>query len=141
MDSTDTEIRRKRNRESSLQPLIPTSVLDQASQRLFIVSIFILIQSWKIYDLVLLKSEIPATGEVLTLLSNFTFVLKYSVLMGYFMALTSFEYPVLVIFAFKNIITYNNTIRILNFLGECYGITVTIQCIFTNLEILVAKRN
>lgn len=56
------------------------------------------------------------------------------------MALTSFEYPVLVIFAFKNIITYNNTIRILNFLGECYGITVTIQCIFTNLEILVAKK-
>ena len=70
--------------ESSLQPLIPTSVLDQASQRLFIVSIFILIQSWKIYDLVLLKSEIPATGEVLTLLSNFTFVLKYSVLDGLF---------------------------------------------------------
>lgn len=85
MDSTDTEIRRKRNRESSLQPLIPTSVLDQASQRLFIVSIFILIQSWKIYDLVLLKSEIPATGEVLTLLSNFTFVLKYSVLDGLFL--------------------------------------------------------
>ena len=52
--------------ESSLQPLIPTSVLDQASQRLFIVSIFILIQSWKIYDLVLLKSEIPATENVNT---------------------------------------------------------------------------
>ena len=78
MDSTDAK--KQRAHCSIDTDECPRSSLT----RLFIVSIFILIQSWKIYDLVLLKSEIPATGEVLTLLSNFTFVLKYSVLDGLF---------------------------------------------------------
>lgn len=86
MDSRERDRRRKRNRqrEDHGEPLIPSNVLDQASQRIFVLSLFILIQSWKIYDLVLLKSEIPSTGEVLTQLNNFTYVLKYAILDGLF---------------------------------------------------------
>lgn len=87
MDSRERDRRRKRNRqrEDHGEPLIPSNVLDQASQRIFVLSLFILIQSWKIYDLVLLKSEIPSTGEVLTQLNNFTYVLKYAILDGLFL--------------------------------------------------------
>ncbi|RCK54783.1 hypothetical protein Cantr_03631 [Candida viswanathii] len=87
MDARERDRRRKRNREreDNSQPLIPTNILDQASQRIFVLSLFILIQSWKVYDLVLLKSEIPSTGEMLTLLNNFTFVLKYAILDGLFL--------------------------------------------------------
>ncbi|KAL6452649.1 hypothetical protein SBY92_001910 [Candida maltosa Xu316] len=86
MDSTERDRGRKRNRERSYvsRPLIPTNVLDQASQRMFIISLFIIIQSWKIYDLVLLKTEIPFSDTPLTSLNNFTFVLKYSFLDGLF---------------------------------------------------------
>lgn len=75
--------RRQQRRELNL--LIPSSILDPASQRLFAVSLFMLIQSWKIYDLVLVKSEIASSDEQLTSLTNFTFVLKYLFIDGVFL--------------------------------------------------------
>ncbi|KAG7663432.1 POM152 [[Candida] subhashii] len=72
-------------REKEDGPLIPTTILDQASQRLFITSLFILIQSWKIYDLVLLKTEIPGSDEQLTQLNNFSYMLKYAIIDGLFL--------------------------------------------------------
>lgn len=69
-------------------PLIPRTVLDDASQRVFVLSFFVLIQAWKIYDLVLLKStgvnlgDAPSDDGQLTSLSKFTFVVKYAVLDG-----------------------------------------------------------
>ena len=65
--------------------LVPSHILDHASQRIFIVSLFILIQCWKIYDVILLHTEAPSTGEVLTSLNNFSFVLKYAFIDGLFL--------------------------------------------------------
>ncbi|KAI3402391.2 POM152 [Candida oxycetoniae] len=72
---------RRRSRERDFpKPLISTKVLDAASQRIFVFSVFILLQSWKIYDLVLLKSDLASTS-----LSSFTFILKYAVIDGTFL--------------------------------------------------------
>lgn len=80
--------------ESTL--LIPPDLLDHASQRLFVVSFFILIQAWKIYDLVLLKS-VANSLEPLTQLSSFTFVVKYAIIDGlYLWILPVLEIPQLV---------------------------------------------
>ncbi|CAI5756792.1 unnamed protein product [Candida verbasci] len=86
------EKRRKQRRKSELKliyndndlPLIPSNILDQATQRIFLSSIFILIQSWKLYDLILMKSEINGETQ-LTSLTNFTFLLKYSIIDGIFL--------------------------------------------------------
>lgn len=63
--------------------LIPSSIIDHASQRVLIVSMFILIQSWKMYDLLVIKlgtdSEIPPS------FNNFSFVLKYAIIDGAFL--------------------------------------------------------
>ncbi|KAI5964721.1 POM152 [Candida pseudojiufengensis] len=66
-------------------PLIPSSILDQASQRIFIVSLFILIQTFKLYDLILLKTELPLSNESSTNLTSFSFVLKYTLIDGLFL--------------------------------------------------------
>lgn len=38
-------------------PLIPESTLDAASQRIFLISLFVLAQAWKIYDLYILRND------------------------------------------------------------------------------------
>ncbi|KAH3660453.1 hypothetical protein OGAPHI_007039 [Ogataea philodendri] len=44
--------------ELQIKPLIPETILDVTSQRLSIISIFVLIQGWKIYDLYLIKNDV-----------------------------------------------------------------------------------
>lgn len=75
--------------------LIPENVIDQASQRIFLVSIFVLIQCWKIYDILLIKADAfsahmamdsgSTAFQSFTSLNNFTFVLKYAVMDGLFL--------------------------------------------------------
>lgn len=75
--------------------LIPENVVDQASQRLFLVSVFVLIQCWKIYDILLIKADSFSAHMALdsgstvhqsfTSLNNFTFVLKYAIIDGFFL--------------------------------------------------------
>ncbi|KAK6454697.1 uncharacterized protein RJT20DRAFT_60531 [Scheffersomyces xylosifermentans] len=67
-----------------VEPLIRSDILDLATQRMFIVSLFILIQSWKIYDVILLKSDV-LTSYSLSPLNNFSFVLKYAIIDGLFL--------------------------------------------------------
>ncbi|GEQ71165.1 hypothetical protein JCM33374_g4846 [Metschnikowia sp. JCM 33374] len=81
--------------------LIPEHIVDHASQRLFVISIFAAIQCWKIYDILLVKADAFAianlavaagtsakSGNVplgsFTSLNNFTFVLKYALIDGLF---------------------------------------------------------
>lgn len=75
--------------------LIPEHIVDQASQRLFVVSLFVLLQCWKIYDILLVKADVFALSsatsmdtsvhEHFTNLNNFTFVLKYAFVDGVFL--------------------------------------------------------
>lgn len=75
--------------------LIPENIVDPASQRIFLVSIFVVIQCWKIYDILLVKadafaladaSKVDAVAETaFTSLNNFTFVIKYVVVDGLFL--------------------------------------------------------
>lgn len=75
--------------------LIPEHIVDPASQRIFLVSIFIVIQCWKIYDILLVKADAFAftnasqvDGAVdfsFTSLNNFTFVIKYVLIDGLFL--------------------------------------------------------
>lgn len=65
--------------------LVPETTVDHASQRIFAVSLFVLIQCWKVYDIVLIRAESLTTLAALTSLNNFTFVLKYVVIDGVFL--------------------------------------------------------
>lgn len=70
--------------------LIPEHIVDQASQRLFVVSIFVLIQSWKIYDILMIRANdynvsVDGTHPDFTSLNNFTFVMKYALVDGLFL--------------------------------------------------------
>lgn len=74
--------------------LIPEHIVDPASQRIFLVSIFVVIQCWKIYDILLVKADLfalsnashaPAPELTFTSLNNFTFVIKYVVVDGLFL--------------------------------------------------------
>ncbi|ODV79649.1 uncharacterized protein CANTADRAFT_48832 [Suhomyces tanzawaensis NRRL Y-17324] len=76
---------RRHHEEEDLEPLIPSNILDLASQRVFVVSFFILIQSWKVYEVLLLKSDVPISGGSLAPSNNFTFVLKYAIIDGLFL--------------------------------------------------------
>lgn len=68
------------------EPLIHPNVVDPASQRIFLVSFFVLIQCWKLYDVVMLKTGVERTvaGGLLPL-NSFTFVLKYAIAEGLFL--------------------------------------------------------
>lgn len=66
------------------EPLILSSVLDEASQRFFLVALFVFIQSWKIYDVILIKSDSTFDNVSLTSLDNFSFVVKYALCDGVF---------------------------------------------------------
>ncbi|EGW33599.1 uncharacterized protein SPAPADRAFT_50460 [Spathaspora passalidarum NRRL Y-27907] len=87
MDDSDDEViylDELRSNKYEDSPLIPTHILDQAQQRIFIVSLFILIQSWKIYDLILIKSDTFVDTQ-LTQLTSYSFMLKYIILDGLFL--------------------------------------------------------
>lgn len=76
----------KRPRERRESPsLVPAHIVDHASQRLFVVSLFVLVQCWKVYDVILIRTELVAPSASLTLLNNFTFVLKYAAIDGLFL--------------------------------------------------------
>lgn len=66
-------------------PLVPRHIVDDASQRLLAASIFVLIQSWKVYDILLVKADAFAHHDELTTLNEFTFVLKYAAIDGLFL--------------------------------------------------------
>lgn len=73
--------------------LIPEHIIDHASQRLTIASVFCAIQAWKIYDILLIKADAYAVSGAVNgtlsssflLLNNFTFVLKYALVDGLFL--------------------------------------------------------
>lgn len=75
--------------------LIPEHVVDHASQRIFVVSIFVLIQCWKIYDILLIRADLfsmqsaedssKLVGQPFTNLNNFTFLIKYALVDGMFL--------------------------------------------------------
>jgi len=75
--------------------LIPEHIVDAASQRIFLVSIFVVIQCWKIYDVLLVKADLFALSTAarlesapdltFTSLNNFTFVIKYVLIDGLFL--------------------------------------------------------
>lgn len=69
---------RKHNRASQDS----NQVVDPASKRLFFLSLFVLLESWKIYDAIALKSS--KIGVNITSLNKFTFVVKYFLLEGIF---------------------------------------------------------
>lgn len=71
--------------------LVPEHIVDAATQRLTLASIFFAIQAWKIYDILLIKADTYAassaggSGGDFLQLNNFTFVLKYAVVDGLFL--------------------------------------------------------
>lgn len=82
---------RRPGREPILNPLIPTQVVDEAFQRIFVVSLFVLIQSYKLYDLFMLNMGQEGDGGIsssplsLSSVSRFSFLLKYSFIDGIFL--------------------------------------------------------
>ncbi|QEU62394.1 Pom152 [Kluyveromyces lactis] len=84
-------------------PLISTEVLDAASQRRLAFVIFFIIQSYKLYDLILLKSGIPLSGIFLSN-SRLNFISKYLVIDSlFFYCLPTFKIPKL---KFKPLIVF-----------------------------------
>ncbi|SCV05222.1 LANO_0H02740g1_1 [Lachancea nothofagi CBS 11611] len=65
-------------------PLISTGVLDVPSQRALVAAVFVIIQAYKLYDLILLKTGLPVSGVLITS-SRFNFVSKYFVIDSLFL--------------------------------------------------------
>ncbi|SCU96904.1 LAME_0F17832g1_1 [Lachancea meyersii CBS 8951] len=65
-------------------PLFSTGVLDIPSQRALVAAIFAIIQTYKLYDLILLKTGLPVSGVLLTS-SRFNFIAKYVVIDSLFL--------------------------------------------------------
>jgi len=59
------------------QTLIPSTILDIGSQKAFAVALFTIIQSYKIYDLILLKSNLPVPTLLGFPSQHFNFIAKY----------------------------------------------------------------
>lgn len=77
----------------SHQPLISTDVLDIPNQRALMFAIFVIIQAYKLYDLILLKSGLPVSGILLTN-SRFNFISKYLIIDSLFLYfLPNFKIP------------------------------------------------
>lgn len=76
--------RREEADDNETGPLIHPDVIDEASQRVFIISFFILLQCWKIYDMLLIKSNVEGSILGYMPLNNLTFVLKYALVDGVF---------------------------------------------------------
>ncbi|EDO17090.1 hypothetical protein Kpol_1025p9 [Vanderwaltozyma polyspora DSM 70294] len=78
------------------QPLISTEVVEAAKQRTLALIVFIIIQLYKFYDLVLLKSGLPISGFVFVN-QRTTFVSKYLLIDSlFFYVLSTFKIPKLV---------------------------------------------
>lgn len=73
---------RKRSQKRARNAQSSYSSIDPASKRLFILSLFVLLESWKIYDAIALKST--KINVDITSLNKFTFVIKYFLLEGIF---------------------------------------------------------
>lgn len=81
------------NIDVSKLPLISTEVIEVSKQRSLTVLFFVLIQCYKLYDLILLKSNLPVTG-LLFKNSRFNFVTKYIVIDSlFFFILPNFNIP------------------------------------------------
>ncbi|SCU87124.1 LADA_0E02146g1_1 [Lachancea dasiensis] len=85
-DSADTYDDSEGNSSRSKEqlPLISTDVLDVPSQRLLVTSIFFILQAYKLYDLILLKTGLPVSGVLLTS-SRFNFITKYFIIDSLFL--------------------------------------------------------
>lgn len=91
----DGDVSRSRNTTSTSsvgqplhidEPLIHPNILDPASQRLWLASLFVVIQCSKIYDVILLKTGVERTiAAGLLPLNSFTFVVKYAIAEGLFL--------------------------------------------------------
>ncbi|CAK7895606.1 nucleoporin Pom152p [[Candida] anglica] len=73
------------------EPLIDPSIVDLATQRRFAVLFFIIIQCWKIYDVISLKTGANKSmaGGILPL-NGYTFFFKYAVAEGAYLGILSF---------------------------------------------------
>lgn len=68
------------------EPLIDPTIVNLASQRMILVSVFVLVQCCKVYDVVMLKTGAErSVAAGLLPLNNFTFVLKYAIAEGLFL--------------------------------------------------------
>ena len=94
---------RHANLHNESQPLLSTEVLDVSKQRTLILTVFLIIQAYKIYDVLLLKSGLPVSGLSI---SNyrFNFISKYFVVDSLFLYLV----PLLKVprITFKKYVTY-----------------------------------
>ncbi|AOA63491.1 Nuclear pore complex glycoprotein subunit [Komagataella phaffii CBS 7435] len=81
----------QRRRHRSVQrALVPEYILDVGSQRLFMISLFGLIQAWKVYDIMILKNEslrelLSKDSWISFSIPELNFVVKYLVLDGLFL--------------------------------------------------------
>lgn len=89
-ESTGNKYSKYPKRVNVIKPLIPESILDANSQRYYVLALFVLIQAWKTYDLLLLQnydelssSAIEFTGKKFGLMflgissPRLSFVFKY----------------------------------------------------------------
>ncbi|CCD26451.1 Pom152p NDAI_0H02770 [Naumovozyma dairenensis CBS 421] len=86
------------NNNANIQPLISTDILEVSKQRTLILLLFLLIQGYKIYDLILLKSGLPVPGILFNSSSNFysrfNFISKYLIIDSmFFYLLPTFNIP------------------------------------------------
>lgn len=84
----DSKSRNNKSRSSSYtksqQPLIPSHILDEPFQRMFVISVFVLIQSWKLYD-ILAMNVAAGDQSSIGVMERFTFLLKYCIIDGLFL--------------------------------------------------------
>ncbi|CCH62321.1 hypothetical protein TBLA_0H00280 [Henningerozyma blattae CBS 6284] len=76
------------NNNKSL-PLISTEILDESKQKRLIIIVFIILQLYKLYDLILLKNGLPIPGYIM-INSRFGFIFKYMILDSLFFYLLPF---------------------------------------------------
>lgn len=84
------------------EPLLSPRIIDPASQRLFVICIFVLIQCWKLYDIISIKTGVVDSGFFLRPHSGFTIVVKYAFIDGFFLwLLPLLNIPYLVLAPFE----------------------------------------
>lgn len=95
------------------QPLIPDSVLDLSFQRAVAVTLFAIIQGYKLYDLIILKTNAPISISIGLFSNKFNFLVKYVFFDTAFLYfLPSFKIPSL---SFKQPIVYLQIILLIVF--------------------------
>lgn len=84
------------------QPLLSPRIMDPAFQRQFVICIFVLIQCWKLYDIILIKTGVVDSGFFLSPHNGFTMVVKYAFIDGFFLwLLPLLNIPYLVLAPFE----------------------------------------